>query len=474
MKVLLINPPTMNMITANVPFFSSDEGDEDGYYPSLGLLYIASYLEKHSSHSIEILDAVVERITSYEALEDHIKKSKPDLVGIQMLTFTARDALLTAKTVKKIDRTIPVVVGGPHPNIYINETIAFDDIDIIVLGEGEKIFTELVNRLSNGQNITDMKGIALKHNGKIIINDQKGYIEDLDELPFPARHLTPYKKYYSILGNHATFTTMVSSRGCPFRCLFCDRAYHGKIYRKRSAENVVQEMEECEKMGIQEIDFQDDLFTLNRERVVEICDILLSKKSKLHWNVRARIDTVDKALLEKMSAAGCQRIYFGVEAGTPEIQKVLRKNIDLNRAKEVFKWARDCNISTLAYIIIGSPQETRENILQTIQYMKDLNPDFTHIGIMTPFPHTDLYSLGLEKNLYNDYWREFAKNPLTDFTPRYWDETLTKDELIKLLGYAYRSFYLRPTYIIRELLKVRTGKELWRKVTGGLKVVFHT
>jgi anaerobic magnesium-protoporphyrin IX monomethyl ester cyclase len=471
MKVLLIQPPSLNWLTASVPFFSDDD---DGFYPSLGLLYIASHLEKYSSHTVEILDAVVEQITSYDALEERIRKSKPDIVGIQMLTFTARDALLTARTVKKIDKNIPVVVGGPHPNIYVNETIAFDEIDIIVLGEGEKIFTDLVNQLSNGEDISDMPGIALKNKEKVIINDQKGYIEDLDSLPFPARHLTPYKKYYSILGNHATYTTMVSSRGCPFRCLFCDRAYHGKIYRKRSAENVVREMNDCEKMGIQEIDFQDDLFTFKKDRVLEICDLLISEKSKLKWNVRARVDTLDKALIKRMAEAGCQRMYIGIEAGTPEIQKVLRKNIDLDKAKQVFKWARDYGICTLAYLIIGSPQETKDLILESIKYTVKLNPDFTHIGIMTPYPHTDLYSLGLEKALYNDYWREFAKDPFKDFSARHWEEVLSKEELIDLLGRAYRSFYLRPTYIFRELFKVKTRKELFRKIKGGFQVAFHT
>lgn len=470
MKVLLVAPPSLNMITANAPEWA--EGD--GYYPTLGILYIAAHLEKYSSHSVEVLDADVEGITSYEVMEEHIRRRGPDVVGIQMMTFTARDALLTARTVKKLDKNIPVIVGGPHPNIYVNETIAFDEIDVIVLGEGERIFTDLIDRLSRGEDISGLPGIASKHNGKTIINDQKGYIEDLDTLPFPARHLTQYRKYFSILGNQDTFTTMVSSRGCPFRCLFCDRAYHGKIYRKRSAENVVREMQECEKMGINEIDFQDDLFTFKKDRVYEICDLLISNKSKLKWNVRARVDTVDKEMLKKMSEAGCQRIYFGIEAGTPEIQKVLRKNIDLNRAKEVFKWARECDISALAYIILGSPQETREHIYRTIKYVKELRPDFAHIGIMTPFPYTDLYSLGLEKGLYDDYWRKFAENPFMEFTARFWEETLSRKELLELMDYAYRSFYLRPTYIVRELLKVKTGKELWRKVIGGLKVAFHT
>ena len=458
------------MINTNIPKYL----DEEDFSPPLGILYIASYLEKHSSHAVEVLDAVVDRFTSYDELEQEIRKRNPDIVGIQMMTFTARDALLTAQTVKKINKNIPVIVGGPHPNIFINETVAFDEVDIVVLGEGERIFTELVNRISNGEDITDMPGIALKHNGEVIINDQKGYIDNLDDLPFPARHLSPYKKYFSILGNHQTYTTMVSSRGCPFRCLFCDRAYHGKIYRKRSAENVVQEMEECEKMGIHEIDFQDDLFTFKRDRVFEICDLLISRKSKLKWNVRSRVDTVDKELLERMSEAGCQRIYFGIEAGTPEIQKVLRKNIDLDQARKVFKWARDCNITTLAYVILGSPQETKEHIYKTIEYTKSIEADFAHIGILTPFPQTDLYSLGLEKGLYNDYWREYAKNPFNDFAARYWTETLSREELLKLMDHAYRSFYLRPSYIIKELMKVKTRKELWRKIMGGLKVVFYS
>jgi radical SAM superfamily enzyme YgiQ (UPF0313 family) len=458
------------MITTNAPQFAED----DGYYPPLGLLYIASYLEKYSSHSIEVLDAIVEKITSYEVLEEYVRQKNPDVVGIQMMTFTARDALLTARTVKKIDKNIPVIVGGPHPNIYMNETIVFDEVDIIVLGEGEKVFTDLVNRLSSGKDIMDMPGIAAKQNGKLVINDQKGFIEDLDSLPFPARNLTPYKKYYSILGKHSTYTTMISSRGCPYKCLFCDRAYYGKIYRKRSAQNVIQEMEECNKMGIQEIDFQDDIFTLKKSRVHEICDHLISNRSKLKWNARARIDSVDRELLKKMSEAGCQRLYFGIEAGTPEIQKVLRKNIDLEQAKQGFKWSKDFDISTLAYVIIGSPEETKDHIYRTIKYTKELKADYAHIGIMTPFPHTDLYSLGLEKEVFNDYWKQYAENPFMDFTPRQWNEILSTDELNELLTHAYKSFYLRPTYIIRELLKVKTRKELWHKITGGLKVAFHS
>ncbi|MCK5506562.1 MAG: radical SAM protein [Thermodesulfovibrionia bacterium] len=472
MKILLIQPSSVNMIKTNVPKFTDEE---TGSYPALGLLFIAAYLEKYSSHSIEVLDCIVEKISSYDALEEEIRKRNPDIVGIQMMSFTVRDALLTARTVKKIDKNIPVIVGGPHPNIYINETISFDEIDYIVLGEGEKIFTELVQRLADGKDVQSTNGVVSKHNGKITVNGEKGFIEDLDSLPFPARHLTPYKKYNSILSKHDIFTTMVSSRGCPFRCLFCDRAYFGKIYKMRSAENVVREMELCQEMGIQEIDLQDDLFTLKKDRVSDICDLLISKKSRLKWNVRARVDTVDKEILKKMADAGCQRIYFGIEAGTPEIQKVLRKNIDLEQAKKVFNWAKDCNISTLAYIMIGMPEETRSHIHRTIKYMKDLKPDFVHIAVLTPFPSTDAYIQGLEKGLYkNDHWREYAQNPFNNFTPRYWDEILTREELFELLNFAYRSFYLRPTYILSELLKVKNRNELWRKIRGGLKLAVHT
>ncbi len=471
MKILLIQPPNMNMLTTNVPAFVDQE---TGFYPPLGLFYLAAYLQKNSSHTISVLDAVVERV-DYQILEQYIAQYDPDVVGIQMMSFTVRDTLLTARAVKRAKKQAQVVVGGPHPNIYAEETIAQPDIDMIVLGEGEHIFTELIQYLEKGMDLHELPGIVFKNKGQPVRNPGAGFIADLDSLPFPARELTPYRKYYSVLSKRAVFTTMISSRGCPYRCLFCDRAFYGKIHRMRSAENVVSEMERCQKMGIEEIDFQDDIFTFSRKRVFEICDRIQSKKLNLSWNIRSRVDTIDKEMLKRMSEAGCQRIYYGIESGTPELQKVLRKNIDLEKAIQVFRWTRDCNISTLAYFMIGSPSETKRDIYRTIEYMNRLHPDFVHISITTPFPGTDLYSLGLKNGLFEkDYWQEYARNPFHDFTPRYWNELLTRQELLDLLRIAYKKFYLRPQYIICELMKIRSLKELMKKIKMGIRMILFS
>ena len=471
MRVLLIHPPAVNMITTNVPRFADQE---TGYYPPLGLLYLASYLRKYSRHEVAILDTQVEQL-DYGQIEERIRQYKPEAVGIQMMTFTALDALLCARLVKKIDPSIPVIVGGPQPNIYSNETIARPEIDVIVLGEGEEVFCQLIEALATQKSLASITGIVYKEKGQVQASKDRGFIKNLDDLPFPDRTALPYKKYYSLLAQHGTFTTMVSSRGCPYQCLFCDRAYYGKLHRMRSPENVVQEMAECAKLGIEEIDFQDDIFTLQKKRVLAICDLLLKQDWRLKWNVRARIDSVDEEMLAKMKQAGCQRIYYGIEAGTEKIIKVLRKKIDLDQAIKVIKMTRAQGISTLAYFMIGAPEETKEDILATITYMKKLDPDFVHIGIVTPFPCTDLYTLGLEKGLFKeDYWQKFSLEPTKEFVPHFWEEHLTRPELEELLKLAYREFYMRPRYILRELFKVRSARELARKVRAGIRTLLYT
>lgn len=297
-----------------------------------------------------------------------------------------------------------------------------------------------------------VKGIVFKDGKKVINTGRAEFNRDLDSLPFPARYLTPYQKYSSVLSKVQPITTMFTSRGCPYKCLFCNRPHLGKIFRARSPKNVVDEMEECQKMGIKEVLIYDDTFTVNRKRVLDICQEIKERKLEIDWDVRTRPDTVDEELLIDMKKAGCKRIHYGVEAGTQKILNVLRKGITLEKVEETFRLTKKIGLEVLAYFMIGSPTETKGDILQTIKFAKKLNPDFTHITITTPFPATDLYRLGLEqKVLPYDYWQEFAQNPRADFSPYLWEENLKKEELLQLLQYAYRSFYFRPKYILRKL-----------------------
>jgi len=455
------------MITTNVPTIV--EG-EKGFYPPLGLMYVAAYAEKYTDHEIEIFDTQVENL-SYAEIETRIREIKPDVVGIQTITFSLIDALTTAEIVKKIDETIHVNLGGPHVGIYPLETIKRNYIDSLVLGEGEITFTQLINNIEDKEKLRGIKGLVFKDKGEIINTGQSDFIDNLDDIPFPARHLTPYKKYYSLLAKRSPVTTMFTSRGCPYNCLFCDRPSMGKKFRARSAENVVDEFEECYKMGIKEIFIYDDTFTIDRQRVIDICDKILERNLDIGWDIRARVNTVDEELLQKLKAAGCERIHYGVEAGTPEILKVLRKGITLEQAQKAFKMTKDIGIDSLAYFMIGSPGETREQIMETIKFAGNLNPDYVHFSLTTPFPATDLYKQGLNTGIFtNDYWSDFASNPTKDFIPPLWEGELNRDELVALLKKSYKNFYLRPNYIMKKLVAVKSIGELKRKAKAGIKV----
>ncbi len=468
MKILLINPPSENEIIGNNPAFIEEER---GYNPPLGLLYIAGYLEKLTQHSVEVLDTQVEEL-SYQEIEDIVREKEPEVIGITAMALTLVDVLKTIEVIKSVNRNIKVVLGGPHVYIFPNETINLKGVDYLVLGEGEAIFKDLLDCMDDYRKLKSIRGLVFKENGKIINTGPRPLTENLDILPFPARHLVPYKKYSSLVLRKRPITTTFTSRGCPYKCTFCARPHLGKKFRARSAKNVVDEIEECTRMGIYGFLVYDDTFTVNKERVIEICDELRKRKLDIEWDIRARVDTVDEQLLERLKIAGCRGIHYGVEAGTEKILKTLNKKITISRTKEIFSLTKKSKISTLGYFMIGNPGETREDILETLKLMKELDPDYVHITILTPFPATRIYLDGLKSGVIErDYWKAFSENPTPDFIPPHWGEFFTKDELVELLAFAYRDFYARPGYIMKNLVKTRSFNELQRKIKAGVKVL---
>ncbi|MGQ9626241.1 MAG: B12-binding domain-containing radical SAM protein [Anaerolineae bacterium] len=468
MKVLLINPPAENELIGNNPPIIEEER---GYNPPLGLLYLAAYLEKFSSYEVAVVDSQVEGL-SYQQLEATIAAHEPDVVGITAMTFTLIDVIKTARLVKKIDPAISVVLGGPHVHLFPNETIALPEVDYLVLGEGEEAFHHLLENLIEPEKLAEIKGLVFREDGHVINTGLRPFRENLDELPFPARHLTPYRKYSSLMAKRQPITTMFTSRGCPYKCIFCDRPHLGKLFRARSASNVADEMEECINLGIREFLIYDDTFTIHRQRVIDICDEIIRRKLDVGWDVRARVNTVDEEMLRKMRKAGCERIHYGVEAGTDRVLKILRKGITVEEARRAFRLTKEAGIDTLAYFIIGSPTETLEDISETMKLARELDPDYVHITIMTPFPGTELYARGLrEGRIPRDVWREFAADPQPDFQPPYWEESFTREELLELIDRAYKDFYLRPRYVLKRLSRVRSFGEFLRHARAGLKVL---
>jgi len=467
MKALLINPPRENEIIGNNPPIIEEER---GFNPPLGLLYIASFLEKHTKHNISIIDSQVEKLT-YNSLKSRIASINPDVVGLTVMTLTIIDVIKTINVVKEVNKNIRIVLGGPHVHLFPNETINLKNVDYLVLGEGEEVFKELLCAIDDKSTLKKIPGLVFKDNGRVINTGIRPHIKNLDALPFPARHLVPYKKYSSLLFKGKVVTTIFTSRGCPFKCSFCDRPHLGNIFRARSAINLVDELEECMKMGIYEFLFYDDTFTVNKRRVIDICNEIIRRKLDLAWDIRTRVDTVDEEIIKHLKKAGCQGIHYGIEAGTEKTLKILNKGITINQARQAFDLTRKYKIPILAYFMIGNPNETIDDIYTTFNVMKILKPDYVHITILTPFPGTRIYFDGLKNGVIKkDYWKEFAESPSTDFVPPHWGEMFNRDELSDLLSEGYRKFYLRPLYILKRLTRIRSISELKKKARAGIKV----
>src|SRR5580658_352409 len=470
MRVLFINPPSEHMITTNIP---SVVDEERGYNPPLGLLYVAGYAKAKTSHEIHVLDCQVEEV-SQEEIEDRIRAVNPDVVGIQALTFTIIDARMVAQAAKKANPACKVVMGGPHVHIFARETLAMPEVDFAIKGEGELAFTQLLSALEGEMGFEKVFGLAYRDpvTGQIKDNPPAPPVEDLDALPYPARELTPVHKYYSLIAKHNPITTMFTSRGCPYRCLFCDRPTMGRRFRSHSAMSVVNEMEACVKLGIREFFIYDDTFNVNRKRVFEICGEIKKRKLEIAFDIRARADRMDEEMLAELASAGCDRIHYGVESGNAEVLETLLKDLDLDQVRKIFKATRAHGMKTLAYFMIGNPGETREMALNTIDFAKELDPDFVHFSVLTPFPATAIYYKALEEGRFDhDYWAEFAKNPTADFKPKLWEEFMTRDELIGLLKFAYKSFYLRPKMVMKNMSFTHSPIDFYRKAKVGLRML---
>lgn len=440
MRILLISPKQQGRIKTNLPLFVDQER---GALPPLGLLYVAT-CAKLMGCTVKVMDMSIEQEPISRAIPDF----KPDIVGITATTLTMLEALEIAREVRTNCKA-KIVFGGIHPSIYPEETANLPEVDSVVCGEGEHSFISWLKNPSE----------------KIIkAND---FINDLDSLPFPDRTLTNYKAYSSILGSNGYVTTMITSRGCPYHCIFCHRPHLGKKFRARSAESIIEEMWIIRGLGIREVLIYDDTFTIDKERILRLCRYMVDQRIDLVFDIRSRVDTIDEDMLWALEEAGCKRIHYGIEASSPEILKNICKEITLEQAERAIKLTKKHNIETLAYFILGNPGEKISDIEQTIKYAQRLDPDYCHFAIMTPYPETPLYKMWLKN--HPDHWQDFAEKPYEIDTP-YWDE-IDREVLIRLLGKAYREFYWRPKQVIREIAKTKSLGEIAKKSRSAIKIL---
>ncbi|MBS3171461.1 cobalamin-dependent protein [Candidatus Woesearchaeota archaeon] len=457
---------------------------DNGYWKKLGkkvgpkseplsLLYIATFLN-YKDHKAEILDCEAEGI-SYEELEQYIKNNNFDVVGVAMLTSMFSQSLEVCKVAKKVNKNIKTVVGGSHASVMPMETAQEESIDVVTIGEAEITFKELLDAFEKNLPLTNIKGIVYKENGIIKKNEPKQKVQDLDFFPIPDRKLIkmylyrPSVSYYKRLPAY----TMITTRGCPYRCTFCATANTG--YRMHSTPRVIEEMKILvEEFGAKEILIRDDTFTLSRKRTIELCDAII--KEGLHkeviWDCITRAGLVDLDLLKKMREAGCCGIHFGVEGGTQELIDTIHKDATLDQIRNAFKWARQVGLETRGYFMIGLPGAKKEDDLATINFAKELDPDWAQFTVTVPYPGTQLYKEAKEYgNLtsssadWDNYqtWSGFSNDELPWTT-----HGRTSEELKAMQRHALKSFYFRPKVILRKVTNIDNFPILRKYVLGAL------
>ncbi len=485
MNIVIINPPDRNTIV-EFPDEKGDsflEADDYGYFPPLGALYVLSYAEKYApEHNYYFIDCVAEQV-DHEDLIERLKQIKPDIVGMTSFTISLVDIKMAAENIKRTFPHIHICLGGHHSISYPHEAAALPNIDSIVVGEGEKAFTEMIQRLSRKEKIEDIFGVYTKQSissaeepkkdnrflNSVIVDP--AYIENIDELPIPNRKYIKHIRYSSILGVSANLATIISSRGCPYLCTFCNVPY--KKYRSRSPQLIADEIEECLKLGYDEFHFYDDLFNITPKRLIEICEEFERRNLKITWDFRGRVNSLTKEALAIAKKNGCRLISFGVETGSDEGMKVLKKGCTIEKVQNAFKWCRELGIVSVADFMIGLPHEkSEEDILKNIQFLIDLDPDYAQFNIMTLYPHTEAYNQAVAKGLIEDgRWQAFALNPTRDFQVDHWEEFVPMERLVKLHKLAYRKFYFRTKYIVRSAMKTKTPYEFVTKFRGALKIL---
>ncbi|HOM30009.1 MAG TPA: radical SAM protein [Deltaproteobacteria bacterium] len=383
---------------------------EEAPSPPLGLSYAAAALESVGA-TVRILDFIVSRYTP-EKLRRFLDAFEPDAVGAGCVTMNYPDAERIIKDVKRFRPDTVTMMGGPHVSFDVEGTFAScPELDLVVIGEGEDTLMELAPVLTDRSAWGAVRGIAYREDGEVVRTGPRELIHDLDRLPLPARHLLPVSRYLAL----GYPVSIITSRGCPNRCIFClGRKMVGFKGRYRDPGLVVDEIEHILSLGFTRINVADDLFTADRKRVAMLCEEILGRGVKFGWSAFARVNTVDPETLKIMRKAGCDSISFGIESGNPEMLKRIRKGITLEQARQAVAWCKEADILPHASFMVGLPGETRQTLEDTHRFATELNIAYGY-HFFAPFPGTtvreELENYDIEI-LTNDWGRYDANSPV--------------------------------------------------------------
>lgn len=465
MKVALINPP----ITSRERY-GMNLGDIGGHQAPLGLCYIAAFLEKRG-FEVLIIDAEAEKLDNIDTVS-RITGFRPDAIGITSTTVAFDRAKGLAGDIKALYGNVPIVIGGPHVSSNPIHALSVGCFDYGVFGEGEITAVEIFNAIKTGSGVEGLRGSVYRKNGKVVCNEPRPYIDNLDSLPFPAMHLLKkVAAYRPPLGSYLKrpVVSMVTSRGCPHKCIFCDNNTFGRAVRFHSPEYVVSGMERAVKdYGAREIAFLDDTFTLSHDRLAAMMSLMRRRSIRIRWSCMTRADRLTRELVKEMKKAGCWQIGLGAESGNQAVLDFIKKGITLRQVRDVVGWCAECGIYVKGFFMIGHPIDNMGTIDETIKFAKSVQFSDVVVSISTPIPGTELYSIAAN---YGDirssdpseysYWKPV-------FVPRGMDRSLLFGKQKQL----YAEFYFRFGIILKQVRKIRSPILLFKYMTNAVSAAF--
>ena len=485
MKTLVLNPPQF------IPLKNGQKVFESGNEDILSIGYVAAYAVSRG-HTVEVVDMYT---WSWEKVTDFITKSHPDIVAIACSHSIDRgSAYNVARFVKELRSTIKVVFGGHHSSAMAEQIVRHFPVDVVVVGEGEVTFEELIRAWENSGDIHDIKGLVFLEGEELIKTAERPPINNLDSLPFPIRGEIsknrtvavtyplplPQLKYKGKSIGSRTYVSMATSRGCPYKCQFCSvTSFWGAKWRMRSPQNVVDEIEVLvEKHGVQHINFFDDIFSIKPERVIEICHEIVRRGIEVTWDNMTRVDSVSEDLAYWMRESGCMWTSFGIETGDDVVMKNINKEINNERVIRAFDIFRRQEIATVALMMVGNPGETQASIEETKKLMRRIRPNLIVASKTLVMPATELYEQAKTAGLVDaDFW--LTDGPPPCYTVEHNEAQLNQwaDEVSvaaaplswKLFG--SKIFDNRATRIVRDWFDEHTGVRLTR---NGLQLKHRT
>ena len=487
MKILLVLPSDEHSISSDI---MKNVQRGVGFLPPLGLFSLAAWIIEHTGWEAEVRDCCLEGVSAADGAAAAADGGF-DAVGLCCLSHGWPEVWRWAEALKKLEKPPLVIAGGPHASLFPAELLSHRCIDYAVLGEGEEPLQQLLE-LWGGLSSEERRKV-LDRNRALWLKSAEGaagtagydsplpsaeripavmrfgdslktpYVfANLNVLPFARRDLGRYSEYLTVVSRKSCTTTITASRGCPYACRFCWTA-GGKHPRQFSPEHVCAEMEQSVNLGIEEFFFFDELFTYSRDWVEAFCRLLIKRGLPVSWDVRSRADTVSADMLKLMHSAGCHRVQYGFEAGTARVLKALGKGITLEQSRSAASWTQAAGMASYADFMLGAPDETLEEMEETIAFAKDLHLDYAHFAVIMLYPRTRFYKEALADGfLADDVWQAYAAapEPDDDFQIPYASRLFSREVLEAKAAEAYRRICFTPEYIWRRIKGLSSWNEL--------------